>query len=238
MLILAIDSSTPAAGIALLDDEHLIREEFINYKKNHSETLMPLVDELLRGCDRTLADLTALAVTIGPGSFTGLRIGLAAIKGLSLAAAKPVVGISTLDVLAHNIFCSDALVCPLLNARKQEVYTALYDNRGGYSRRLSGEIACAPQELADRALSAAQENGLRRIILLGDGYDPYRHIFGDCLQERLVVVPPHLMLPRASALASLARARVLRADFDEIMHLRPSYVRLSEAESKLGKGEL
>ena len=87
----------------MLDEEKLIREEFINYKKTHSETLMPMIDELLRGCDRSLADLTALAITIGPGSFTGLRIGLAAIKGLSLAADLPVVGISTLDVLAHNI---------------------------------------------------------------------------------------------------------------------------------------
>lgn len=238
MLILAIDSSTPVAGIALLDDEQLIREEFINYKKKHSETLMPLVDEVLRGCDRTLADLTALAVTIGPGSFTGLRIGLAAIKGLSLAAAKPVVAISTLEVLAHNIAFSDALVCPLLNARKQEVYTAMYDNRGFYPQCLSAEMACSPQEFAELALDTARQNGLHRIVLLGDGYYPYRQIFSDCLKDRLVVAPSHLMLPRASALGSLALARVARADFDEIMHLRPVYVRLSEAESKLGKGEL
>jgi tRNA threonylcarbamoyladenosine biosynthesis protein TsaB len=236
--VLAIDSSTPVAGIALLDEEQLIREVFINYKKNHSETLMPLVDELLRGCERNLSDLTALAVTLGPGSFTGLRIGLAAIKGLSLAAAKPVVGISTLDVLAHNIVFSDTLVCPLLNARKQEVYTALYDNRGFYPRRLSAEMACSPQELMERALDTADQNGFSRIALLGDGYYPYRQIFSDCLEDRLVVAPPHLMLPRASALGSLALARVARADFDEIMHLRPVYVRLSEAESKLGKGEL
>lgn len=238
MLILAIDSSTPVAGIALLDEEQLIREEFINYKKNHSETLMPLIDDLLRGCERNLADLTALAVTIGPGSFTGLRIGLAAIKGLSLATAKPVVGISTLDVLAHNVAFSDALVCPLLDARKQEVYTALYDNRGYYPRRLSGEMACSPQELAERALSAAEQNGLSRIALLGDGYYPYRQIFSDYLGDRLVVAPPHLMLPRASALGSLALARVIRADFDEMIKMRPRYIRLSEAESKLGKGEL
>jgi len=238
LLILAIDSSTPVAGIALLDEEKLIREEFINYKKTHSETLMPMVDEILRGCDKSLADLSALAVTIGPGSFTGLRIGLAAVKGLSMAADLPVVGVSTLDVLAHNIAYSDTLVCPILNARKQEVYTALYDNCGFYPHRLSDEMACSPQEFADLALSKAQERGLNKITLLGDGYYPYRGIFADGLGDRLLTAPSHLMLLRASALGSLAVERAARGDFDEIISMRPRYVRLSEAELKLGKGEL
>jgi len=226
------------AGVALLDEEKLIREEFINYKKTHSETLMPMIDELLRGCDRSLGDLTALAITIGPGSFTGLRIGLAAIKGLSMAADLPVVAISTLDVLAHNIVYSDTLVCPLLNARKQEVYTAFYDNRELYPRRLSDEMACSPQEFAEKALIKAQEIGASRITLLGDGYYPYQELLGECLGDKLMVTPPHLMLIRSSALGSLAIARATREDFDEISSMRPRYIRLSEAESRLGKGEL
>jgi len=238
LLILAIDSSTPVAGIALLDEEKLIREEFINYKKTHSETLMPMVDEILRGCDKSLADLSALAVTIGPGSFTGLRIGLAAVKGLSMAAGLPVVGISTLDVLAHNIAYSGALICPVLNARKQEVYTAFYDNCGCFPQRLSEEMACSPQEFAGLALKEAQERGCDKITLLGDGYYPYREIFADCLGDRLLTAPSHLMLVRASALGSLAVERAARGDFDEISSMRPRYVRLSEAELKLGKGEL
>jgi len=237
-LILAIDSSTPVAGVALLDEEKLIREEFINYKKTHSETLMPIVDELLRGCDRSLRDLTALAVTIGPGSFTGLRIGLAAIKGLSLAANLPVVAISTLDVLAHNLVCSDTLVCPMLNARKQEVYTAFYDNREIFPCRLSEEMACSPQEFAAKALLKAQEVGASRITLLGDGYYPYRELWDDYLGDKYLVAPAHLMLLRASALGSLAVVRAARGDFDEVMAMRPRYIRLSEAESRLGKGEL
>jgi len=238
LLILAIDSSTPVAGVALLDEEKLIREEFVNYKLTHSETLMPMVDRILQACERSLADLTALAVTIGPGSFTGLRIGLAAIKGLSLAARLPVVGVSTLDVIAHNIVCSDTLVCPLLNARRQEVYTAFYDNRGLFPRRLSDEIACAPRDFAYEALQKAQEMGASRITLLGDGYYPYQDLLSDCLGDRLLTAPSHLMLPRASALGSLAIERAAREDFDEVMPMRPRYVRLSEAESKLGKGEL
>lgn len=238
MLILAIDSSTPVAGLALLDEEKLIREEFINYKKTHSETLMPMVDEILQGCDKLLTDLSSLAVTIGPGSFTGLRIGLAAIKGLSMAANLPVVGISTLDVLAHNIAFSDTLVCPLLNARKQEVYTAFYDNRGLYPQRLSEEIACSPQEFANMALKIARETGKKKITLLGDGFYPYREIFSNILEDKLLAAPSHLMLVRASALGSLAVERTARLDFDEVMHMRPRYIRLSEAELKLGKGEL
>ncbi|PKM77360.1 MAG: tRNA (adenosine(37)-N6)-threonylcarbamoyltransferase complex dimerization subunit type 1 TsaB [Firmicutes bacterium HGW-Firmicutes-15] len=238
MLILAIDSATPVAGIALLDEEKLIREEFINYKKTHSETLMPMVDQLLRDCERSLQDVTALAITIGPGSFTGLRIGLAAIKGLSLAAGIPVVGISTLDVLAHNIAFGDALVCPLLNARKQEVYTAFYDNYNYYPHRLSEEMACSPQEFTYIALEKAQELGKSRIILLGDGYYPYSELFADHLGDKMLVAPSHLMLTRASALGSLALERVIRRDFDEILTMRPRYIRLSEAENKLGRGEL
>jgi tRNA threonylcarbamoyladenosine biosynthesis protein TsaB len=238
LLILAIDSSTPVAGIALLDEEKLIREEFINYKKTHSETLMPMIDNILRDCDRSLADLSALAVTIGPGSFTGLRIGLAAVKGLSLAASKPVVCLSTLDVLAHNIAFSDTLVCPLLNARKQEVYTAFYNNRDFYPQRLTEEIACSPQEFVAMALEKARESGKERITLLGDGFYPYREYFAEKLGNRLLVAPSHLMLLRASTLGSLAMKRVVNGDFDEIVTMRPRYIRLSEAESRLGKGEL
>jgi tRNA threonylcarbamoyladenosine biosynthesis protein TsaB len=197
-----------------------------------------MVDALLRGCDRSLGDLTALAITIGPGSFTGLRIGLAAIKGLSLAADLPVVGISTLDVLAHNIAYSDTLVCPVLDARKQEVYAAFYDNRGLYPRRLSKEMACSPREFADQARMKAEEIGVSRITLLGDGYYPYRALWGECLGDKLMVAPSHLMLIRSSALGSLAAVRVAQGDFDDVNSMRPRYVRLSEAEIKLGKGEL
>lgn len=238
MLILAIDSSTPVAGIALMDDEQLIREEFVNYKKNHSETLMPMVDRVLRDCERTLAEVDALAITIGPGSFTGLRIGLAAIKGLSLATGIPVVAISTLEVLAHNIAGSDTLVCPVLNARKQEVYTAMYDHRSPFPRAVSEEMACSPEDISSRALQTAQNIGFKRITLLGDGYAPYSLVYKDHLGAYLVEAPLHLRLPRASALASLAMARAELQDFDDIMGLRPHYVRLSEAETRLGRGEL
>lgn len=238
MLILAIDSATPVAGVALVNDDNLIREEFINYKLTHSEILMPIVDEVLLGCELSLADVDALAVTMGPGSFTGLRIGMAAVKGLSLAADLPVIGISTLEVIAHNIAYSNTLVCSLLNARRQEVYAACYDNRGCYPQRLSEEMACPPEALARQAIGLCDELGFNGITLLGDGYAPYRDLFKLELGERLRVVPSHLMLPRAAALASLAMVKATRDEYENAVNMRPRYIRLSEAERKLGKGEV
>jgi len=238
LYILAIDSATPVAGLALLKEKSVIREEFVNFKKTHSETLMPMVDQVLRESEIGVQDLDAIAVTIGPGSFTGLRIGLAAAKGLSLASGKPLIGVSTLDVLAHNIAFSDSLICPLLDARKQEVYTAFYDSSGIYPLRLTADMACSPEELVNRVQAQAEASARKKVVLLGDGFNPYAQFFQDALQECLQVPPAHLLLPRAAALGSLAWLRAGERDFDDAFTLRPVYVRLSEAEYRLGKGEL
>lgn len=238
MYILAIDSATPVAGLALLNDQKVIREEFINFKKTHSETLMPGVDRVLHDCEIKVSDLDAIAVTVGPGSFTGLRIGLAAAKGLSMACGKPLLGISTLDVLAHNIVFSNNLVCPLLDARKQEVYTAFFAAEGDVPMRLTQDMACSPQDMAERAKDMASATGKKYITLLGDGFYPYEEYFREYFKENLLVAPGPLMLPRASALGSLAWHRAKNNDFDDAFSLRPVYVRLSEAEYKLGKGAL
>ena len=238
MLMLAVDSATPVAGVALLDEERLIREEFINYKKTHSETLLPMIDKVLAECDCSINELSALAVTTGPGSFTGLRIGLATIKGLSLASGKPVIGVSTLEVLAHNIIHSQALVGSLLNARKQEVYCSFYDVSGLYPLSLSEEIACSPAEFVRLGREVAAEHGQTSFVLIGDGFYPYQQFFVEELGDELLRVPHHLMLPRAAALGSLAIEKYKRQELEDVFTLRPHYVRLSEAEYKLGRGEL
>ena len=238
MLILAVDSATPVAGVALLSDDKLIKEEFLNYKKTHSETLMPMVDRVLRECECTINHVDVIAVTIGPGSFTGLRIGLALVKGLSLAAQKPVVGVSTLDVLAHNISANSALVCPLLNARKQEVYCGFYDVTHEYPYPLNESLACPPEVFVEQALAIMRQEQKDRIILLGDGYYPYADFFQEQLQGKLIIPPAHLMLPRAAALASLGRYKCAKNEFEDIIKLRPVYIRLSEAEYRLKRGEL
>ena len=238
MLILAIDSATPVAGVALLNEEKLIKEEFSNYKKTHSETLMMMVDRVLRESECTIGQVDVFAVTTGPGSFTGLRIGLAAVKGLSMATGKPVVAVSTLDTLAHNLWGSDALVCPLLDARKQEVYCGFYDVTGTVPYALSENLACTPAEFVAQAREVASESRKDRIILLGDGYYPYAEFFQVELGNSLQIPPAHLMLPRAAALASLGFKKACQGEFEDIFTLRPVYIRLSEAEYRLARGEL
>ncbi len=238
MLILAIDSATPVAGVALLDGEKLIKEEFSNYKKTHSETLMVMVDRVLKECECTIHQVDAFAVTIGPGSFTGLRIGLAAVKGLSMATGKPVTGVSTLDTLAYNLCGSNALVCPLLDARRQEVYCGFYDASGVIPNTLNENLACSPEEFTARAKDVARDNKKDHIIVLGDGYNPYAEFFKQELGKSLQIPPPHLMLPRAGALGSLGLMKARKGEFEDIFKLRPVYIRLSEAEYRLGRGEL
>ncbi len=236
MLILAIDCATPAAGVAIIQDETLLIEDFINNKKKHSERFMATIDRVLKECDITLSEVDVLACSLGPGSFTGLRIGLATVKGLCLATEKPVIGISTLDMLAENIYCSQpTLVSPLLNARKNEVYTAFYLSGGG-NTRISEDLACSPLEFTFRARELTREHGLEEIILLGDGYNPYRELYQNELGPMAKEAPIHLMLPRAAALGNLARKRAIAGDYDDIWALRPHYLRLSEAEYRLAEG--
>ncbi len=238
MLILALDSATPVAGVALWEDGKLLREEFVNYKKTHSETLMPMVEQILNSCDKQMGMVDAIGVTVGPGSFTGLRIGMAAVKGMSLALNIPVAGISTLEVMAYNFAYVDALVCPLLDARKQEVYAGIFDLSKGFPQIIGEEMACSPEKFVKTLKEVCEREGRRKIILLGDGVYPYREYFQEELGSSCVIAPSHLMLPRASALADLAAVRALKREFDDALNLRPVYLRLSEAEYRLGKGEL
>lgn len=238
MLLLAVDSATPVAGVALMDDKGLLREDFINYKKTHSETLMPMIDQVLRECDRSVEDLTDIAVSIGPGSFTGLRIGLAAVKGLSMATGINVVALSTLEVLAHNFSFNEMLISPLLDARRQEVYSAFYDASGRYPQQLEDAFAVSPQEYVKQAREMLRKYEKNKVLLLGDGCYPYLEYFEEQLGKEMLLAPSHLMLPRASALADLGVRKVKQRDFEDIYTLSPYYIRLSEAEYRLHKGEL
>lgn len=238
MRILAIDSATPAASVALVDGEKVIREDFINFKKTHSETLMPTVERVLKECETGLNDIDAIAVSVGPGSFTGLRIGMAAVKGLSLGSGKPVVAVGTLEMLAANVAGSDALVGAILDARKNEVYCGFYDVSNSLPRLLEEPSACSPEQFVTRIQQLAEKKSKGKIILLGDGYFPYRDYFDEALKTRQLKVPGHLMLPRASAAGSIAADKAARGEFENIYTLRPVYIRLSEAEYRLGKGEV
>lgn len=235
MLILAIDSATPVAGVALMDEKRLIREEFSNYKKTHSESLMPMVDRVMRESGCQPADLQGIAVTIGPGSFTGLRIGLAAAKGMALAAGIPVVAISTLEVLAANVIGSEALICPVLDARRNELYGGLYLMKGFTPENIYPAGAYDPEVFFHNINEQVLMSGTQRCIILGDAADIYWSSVTRIMGSRGIKAPAHLSLPRASALASLGLHKLEQGDTEEPLNLSPTYLRLSEAEIKRQK---
>lgn len=224
MRILGLDSSTPVAGVAVADGAQLLGEITIQTKNTHSETLMPMIDRLLRELGLTVRDMDAIAVTQGPGSFTGLRIGMATAKGLAQGAGKRLIAIPTLDCLAYNLVQYPGLVCPVLNAQKQQVYTAVYRSGADEMLRLSEYQAIACAQLAE-ALKARGED----VWFVGDGAlfaEPLRAALG----ARCHFAAAHQVLPRAGSLALLAAKRAARDSFDDLMQTTPIYIRKSEAE--------
>lgn len=231
MRVLALDSATDVAAAAVVEDNNLVAEQFINTGKMHSRRLMLLVEKLLNSSELTLSEIDGMAVAIGPGSFTGLRIGLSTIKGLAYFAEKPVVGISTLDSLARNVPFASGLICPVLKARKDEVYCALYLNSAGELVRISEYMAVSPQEL----VVLFERIDTRGIVLLGDALEMLPGQVYELLGGGYETAPPESRLPRASALGFLALDKFYRGEADRIETLTPIYIRASAAEERRHK---
>ncbi|QGT98751.1 tRNA threonylcarbamoyladenosine biosynthesis protein TsaB [Candidatus Syntrophocurvum alkaliphilum] len=238
MLVLAVDSATPTQGVALFYDNRLIKEEFTNIKKTHSETLMLVIDRVLNECSYKVDDLDAIAISIGPGSFTGLRIGLATVKGLCQGANISLIGIPTLDAMAENVYSDNALICPLLNARKQEVYTAIYTSDSYRKNKITDYIAVSPEKLCEIIQNQLHNYNKDKVIFLGDGYEPYKEVFQQKLDKKVMCAPLHMMYPRASSMGAIAIDKYNKQEFDDPFAIRPLYLRLSEAENRLGRGAL
>jgi tRNA threonylcarbamoyladenosine biosynthesis protein TsaB len=222
MKILSIETSTKVGSVAIMEDEHLIAEYILNVVSTHSERLLPSIDQILKDSQLTVRDIEGFAVSLGPGSFTGLRIGISTVKGLALAAEKGVVGVPTLDVLAHNLMFTRLLVCPLLDARKGEVYTALYQGDGsGRLEKLTPDLAIKPEELLTRIKEP--------VIFLGDGVEAYRDKLRSG-QDNCLFAPAYLNQPRASVLASLGLEKFRRGHIFKEDEIQPLYCRLAEAE--------
>jgi len=232
MLILSIDTATPVAGVALVDDRKTYYEALANTGYKHSRNLMEMINVSFQQTGYGLGDVDAIAVTIGPGSFTGLRIGLATAKGLAMAAGKAIIGIPTLDAIAHNISWSPDLICPMLNARKGEVYTSFY--QGG--TRLTEYQALSPDNLVKTAKQIMEQTGCSTVTFLGDGVNEYLSVLQESLGDAVVSLPEY-WLPRVSAVGSLAAGRWLRGQVDDVFSLTPIYVRKSEAEVRMSKLE-
>ena len=225
MIILSIDSSTPVAGIAVSDGHKLLGEVMINTKNTHSEKLMPMLAQLLTDLQMSVEQIEAVAITCGPGSFTGLRIGMATAKGIAQGGNKKLIAIPTLDTLAQNLKHYPGIICPIMNAQKRQVYTAIYRNGEAGLERLSDYQAIEADKLADQLLELGET-----VWFTGDGVDAFAEVFQAKLGEKCRLADGNTVLPRAGALAMLAADRAEQEQFDDLYQAELIYIRKSEAE--------
>ncbi|HEY3068643.1 MAG TPA: tRNA (adenosine(37)-N6)-threonylcarbamoyltransferase complex dimerization subunit type 1 TsaB [Methylomirabilota bacterium] len=217
MRVLAVETSTLAGGVALLDDDRLVAECLLDVRVTHSERLLATIDRMLGDAGWTSRDLGGLAVAIGPGSFTGLRIGLSTVKGLAVALSLPIAAVPTLDALAAALPFAGLPVCPVLEARKGEVYTSLYRWKGAEMRREWDYLALTPADLAGRLAEP--------VIVLGDGAAAVESPYAE-------IVPAHRRLPSPGSVAWLGAQRLRAGDTVGAADLAPLYLRPPEAELK------
>ncbi len=225
MLILGIDTATRVASVGLVADEQVLAEETSLTLTNHTETLLPLIRRLLNRTGLTLSDVHGFGVSIGPGSFTGLRIALGAVKGFAYALGQPVAAIPTLEALARTVSDWEGLVCPVLDARKGEVYTALFYRRhNGQFTRLASDQVVTPEAFFTELKSPC--------LFIGDGIERYEELLHERCGPAIRFLPFSEYYPRGSMIALMAWERLSRGESDDIGSLIPSYVRKPEAEFK------
>lgn len=225
MRILALDSSGLVASVAVVEDNNLIGEYTIHHKKTHSQTLLPMLDEVTRMIELDTLTIDAIAVAAGPGSFTGLRIGSATAKGLAFAWGKPIIEVPTVEALAYNVCYSEHLICPIMDARRNQVYTGIYRWEGEQLYTIEGQMAVGIEELLEKL-----ERLDDRVIFLGDGVP----VFGERIRERLGAcasfAPAHMMRQRAGAVAVCGMTYYRKGKFVSPAEHKPDYLRLSQAE--------
>jgi tRNA threonylcarbamoyladenosine biosynthesis protein TsaB len=223
MKILAIDTSTRVGSIAVVEGPLLKAQNILNIRATHNQRLLPGIDRILTDGGWSLDDLDGFAVSLGPGSFTGLRIGLSIVKGLAWATGKPLAGVPSLDALAANVSLVPHKICPILDARKGEIYTAFYrQGDEGIPQKLSSYMAIKPADLV--ALIS------ETTVFLGDGLLSYGDYLKSELGNRLVLAPPHLSVIHASSVAWLGWHRLRSGQSEDLSSCTPLYVRPSEAE--------
>lgn len=225
MKILALDSSGLVASVAVMEDENLLAEYTMNYKKTHSQTLLPMLDEMAKMIDLDLETVDAIAVAGGPGSFTGLRIGSATAKGLGLALKKPLISVPTVDGLAYNLCGTDRIVCPLMDARRNQVYTGIYEFEGTALKVLESQMAADISEIAEKLNALGRE-----VIFLGDGWPVYEQKLAELMKVPYFTAPAHMSRQRAGALAALAMVYAKEGRMETATEHQPDYLRLSQAE--------
>ena len=240
MKILAIDSSGLVASAAIWEGElpanegRILAVSSTDYKKTHSQTLLPMIDRICRDTDCKADDFDAVAVSAGPGSFTGLRIGSATAKAIALVSDIPVIEVPTLMGLAYNFWGSDRLVCPLMDARRNQVYTGLYAFENGDMVTVKDQTATGLDEILD-AVRKECEKKCKGVIFLGDGADAYREEIKKLADFDHVFAPPHLNRQDASGVAVIAAGMYREGKTVSADDHKPVYLRTSQAEREGAK---
>ncbi len=227
MIILSIDTSTPSASAAIVDDGRILAECMLSGQKNHSERLLQIVDRLFDWTGIARESIDCIAVSVGPGSFTGLRVGISTAQGLAFALDKPLAGVPTLEVVASQATGGDGFVSPMIDARKQQVYASLYRSTGGVLEQVQPATVLDPVAWVESLTQPA--------VLIGAGAAVYSERIAACAAAKsCIVAPEHLGIPRASTLAILAQAQYAccagRPELVSALYVRPPDAFISEAQ--------
>lgn len=230
MKILGIDSSGLVASAAIVSDDTLVAEFTINNKQTHSQTLLPMIDQVVAMSGISLEEIDGIAVAAGPGSFTGLRIGSSTAKGIALALNKPIISVPTLEGLAYRIAATDGIICPMMDARRNQVYTAVYKMEDNKLCCVQEQQAVSIQEIIDCVNNIGE-----KVVFLGDGVPVHDEIL-----SKMVTVPyrfalPHLNRQSAGAIAVLGAEYYKLGKIEEAREHKPIYLRQSQAERERAK---
>ena len=244
MKVLAIESSGLTASVAVVEETRTVAEYTVDYKKTHSQTLLPMIDEVVRMTDLDLAEIDAIAVSGGPGSFTGLRIGSATAKGLGLALDKPLIHVPTVDGLAYQVYGCGDIICPIMDARRNQVYTGIYTFSARAGKKegirevdpvfqvLRMQMAIAVEDLIRRL-----NNYNRPVVFLGDGVPVYREMLSAGLKVPYSFAPSYMNRQRAAAVGALGIRYYKAGKYETAMEHQPEYLRQSQAERERAQRE-
>lgn len=232
MKILGLDSSGIVASVAIVEDDVLIAEYTVNYKKTHSQTLLPMLDEIAKMTEHDLNSIDAIAVAAGPGSFTGLRIGSATAKGLGLALKKPLIAIPTVEGLAYNLYDIPGLICPIMDARRKQVYTGIYRFTDHQLKVVEDQMAVSMETVIEKLNQYGEA-----VTFLGDGVPVFHELIAEKMTVPYSFAPAHVNKQRAAAVAALGEIYYRQGKTETAMEHVPDYLRVSQAERERAERE-
>lgn len=230
MRVLAIDTSSNVATVAVMEDELLLGEYILNHKKTHSQKIMPMIEQLLSDLELTVQDIDIFAAAVGPGSFTGLRIGVAAVKALAHATGKRVVSVGTLEALAYNVPYAEHIIVPIMDARRNNVFTASYIWDDGF-KEIGEPEGITIEECVESCVDFLDT------IFIGDGVAPHKDYIKEKLGTHAIFPHGAVMNSRASSVAALAMEKAKRGETQSYLEMKPYYIKKSQAEKELEERE-